>query len=189
MKKSLSPYEALFPVPVVLVSCGDETEANIITIAWAGTICSKPPMLSISIRPARYSYEIIMKTKEFVVNIPTVEMLSKVDHCGIVSGRKEDKFKSCGFTKERSGLVAAPGIAECHVSIECRVKEIKELGVHTMFIAEIVTVNAEQEYLVNEKDIDYSRISPVVYVDGEYWSLDKKVGDYGFSAKNKTNDT
>lgn len=177
-----SPSEALYPVPVALVSCMDADRANIITIAWCGVVCSKPPMLSISIRPSRYSNKIIRASGEFVLNIPTQKLLKEVDLCGIVSGRDEDKFSLCGFTKIKASAVKAPMIKECPVNIECKVKNTLSLGAHDMFLGEIIKVHREASILDKEGNVNYSEAAPIVYNQGEYWSLGKKIGRYGFSS-------
>ncbi|OIO80659.1 MAG: flavin reductase family protein [Candidatus Omnitrophica bacterium CG12_big_fil_rev_8_21_14_0_65_43_15] len=185
-KKVLKPYEALYPVPVVLVSCiGIDAKPNIITIAWAGVICSSPPTLSISIRPSRYSHKLIKESTDFVVNIPDEKYLVETDFCGIVSGRDTDKFKACNFTAVKASKVKSPLIAECPVNIECRLKGVISLGAHDMFIGEVVAVNADSGVLNSFGAVDYSRVSPVVYNQRQYWSLNKRIGEYGFSRKIK----
>ena len=182
-KIKLPPSEALYPVPVVLVSSGDKDKANIITIAWCGVVCSKPPLLSISIRPSRRSHEIINGSGDFVVNIPKEELLDKIDFCGVVSGSTTDKFKACGFTKLPSSDIASPIIKECPVNIECRVIKSLALGTHDMFIGEIVAVHADRDILDKNGNIDYKKAGPVVYNNGEYWNIGRKIGQYGFSSK------
>jgi flavin reductase (DIM6/NTAB) family NADH-FMN oxidoreductase RutF len=183
LKVKKSPWAVLFPCPVVLISCkGFNGETNIITIAWVGTICSKPPMLSIGIRPKRYSYELIEQLGEFVVNIPTEKIVKEVDFCGIVSGRDVDKFVKAKFTQKPADKVRSPIIQECPVNIECIVKKKIPLGVHHLFIAEIVQVHIDEEVLNEEGRIDFTKISPFVYNQGEYWSLRKKIGVHGFSS-------
>lgn len=185
-KKQLKPYEALYPVPVVLVSCQDKnSKPNIITIAWAGTVCSDPPSLSISIRPSRYSHKIIKETSEFVVNIPDEKHIIETDYCGITSGRDVDKFRHTKFTPIAASKISAPFINECPVNIECRVKDIINIGTHDMFLAQIVAVNADEEILNSFNGIDYTKVKPVVYNQGQYWSLNKRIGEYGFSRKIK----
>lgn len=147
-KQSWKPGNMLYPVPAVMVSCQRENEKpNIITVAWAGTICTNPAMLSISVRPERYSYNIIKETKEFVVNLVTSDLAYATDYCGVKSGRDVDKFKEMNLHKSISKVVKAPGIEESPVNIECCVKEIKELGSHHMFIAEVVSVNIDDKYM------------------------------------------
>ena len=147
-KVTFKPGNMLYPLPAVMVSCQRPGEKpNIITIAWAATVCTNPPMLSVSIRPERYSYEIIKETGEFVVNLTTRDLAWATDYCGVKSGRDIDKFKEAGLTGQASNEVACPGIAECPVNIECRVTEVKELGSHAMFLAEVVSVQVEDSYM------------------------------------------
>lgn len=183
-KKILKPYEALYPVPVILVTCiGKNGKPNIITIAWTGVVCSSPPALSISVRPSRYSYGLINQTMEFAVNIPTEKHLKEIDLCGTVSGKNVDKFKEADFTPLPASKIKAPFIKECPLNIECVVKNTVELGAHHMFIAEVVAVNADEEILNDFGAIDYSKTKPVVYNQGQYWSLNKRIGEYGISRK------
>ena len=182
-KLELAPSEALYPVPLVLVSCQSKNTANIITIAWCGVACSKPPLLSVSIRPSRYSHKIISQAGDFVINIPTGDLLKEVDLCGTVSGRDKDKFELCKFTKIGSSIAHCPIIKECPVNIECKLTKILNLGAHDMFIGEVVKVHADESVLDKKGNIDYSKAGPIVYNQGEYWSLGKKIGRYGFSVK------
>jgi len=182
MKIEKSPWTALFPCPVVLVSCVDSKgKTNIITLAWAGVVCSDPPMLGLGIRPHRYSYGLIEDSGEFVVNIPTVDILKETDFCGVVSGREVDKFSETGLTLKPAEKVKAPIIQECPVNIECIVKKKVPLGTHHLFIGEIVRVHVDQDVLDEKGRIDFSKVSPFVYNQGEYWSLHKKIGVHGFS--------
>jgi flavin reductase (DIM6/NTAB) family NADH-FMN oxidoreductase RutF len=181
-KLELPPSEALYPVPVVLISCGNRDLANIITIAWCGVACSKPPLLTISIRPSRYSNSIIKESGDFVINIPIQNLLKEADICGTVSGRDKDKFSLCGFTKADSCIVKSPMIKECPVNIECKVTKVLSLGAHDMFIGEAVKVHRDRSVLDREGNMDYSKAAPIVYNQGEYWSLGKRIGRYGFSA-------
>jgi flavin reductase (DIM6/NTAB) family NADH-FMN oxidoreductase RutF len=186
MKKlEMPPSEALYPVPVVLVSSLDKTtgKANIITIAWCGIVCSNPPLVSISIRPSRHSHKLIKETGDFVINIPTSLIVKKVDLCGIRSGKDIDKFRACSFSALPSRQVASPMIKECPVNIECKLKDIVSLGVHDMFIAEVVSVHADESVVGENGDIDYVKAMPLVFNQGEYWDLGKKIGTYGFSSE------
>lgn len=182
-KREFPPSEALYPVPVVLVSCADKAagRANIITLAWCGVVCSKPPMLGISIRPSRLSHRLIKETKDFVVNIPSVKILKETDLCGVISGKDTDKFKACSFTKKASSKVSSPMIAECPVNIECVLKSVIELGTHDLFIGEVAAVHADEGILSPGGSIDYGLAMPFVYTQGEYRELGGKVGLYGFS--------
>ena len=182
-KLKLAPSEALYPVPVVLVSCQAKGAANIITIAWCGVACSKPPLLSVAIRPSRYSHKIISQTGDFVINIPGEDLLREIDLCGTVSGRDKDKFELCKFTKIGSSIVQAPMIKECPVNIECKLTKILNLGAHDMFIGMVMKVHADESVFDKEGNIDYSKAGPIVYNQGEYWSLGKRIGRHGFSAK------
>lgn len=175
---------ALAPVPVVMISCeAPGFHPNIITIAWAGTICSDPPMSSVSIRPERYSHEIICRSKEFVVNIPSRELLKATDYCGIVSGREADKFAKMGLTATSGKIVKAPLIMEAPVNIECRVKEIIPLGSHDLFMAEIVYVQVSEHVFEKKERMDLNEIKPFVYGYGGYYAVGEQIGSHGFSNK------
>jgi len=182
-KVELPPYEALYPVPVVLVSSIDKSSdnANIITIAWCGVVCSKPPFLSVSIRPSRHSHKLIKEAGDFVVNIPDRDLLKETDLCGVVSGRDSDKFKAYSLTRIPSSKISSPMIAECPVNIECALKNTLSLGSHDMFIGEIVAVHVSIRAMGSGGRIDYKRLKPFVYNQGEYWGLGEKIGHYGFS--------
>jgi flavin reductase (DIM6/NTAB) family NADH-FMN oxidoreductase RutF len=182
-KIELKPSEFLYPVPVVLVSCLDKNtkRANIVTVAWCGVVCSKPPLLSISIRPSRLSHRLITETGDFAVNIPTASLASKVDMCGVKSGRDTDKFKSCGFTAVAGSMISSPLIEECPVNIECALKDTLRLGTHDMFIGSVLCIHADKDVVSGGK-IDFKKADPFVYNHGEYWDLGKKIGSYGYSA-------
>jgi len=183
-KKLREKYEALFPVPVILVTYIDkEGEPNIVTVAWTGVVSSSPPALSISLRPSRYSFTAITSELEFVVNIPTEDILEKVDYCGLVSGRNVNKFLKTGLSPIEPTKVRPPLIKECPVNIECKLKQVVDLGAHHLFIGDIVCVHVDEGILNPEGEIDYSKTRPVVYNQGEYWSLGEKKGYYGFSAQ------
>lgn len=180
-KVSIDTTFLLAPVPVVLVGCAhEELGRNVLTIAWCGVGCSDPPSLSVSIRPNRYSYRIIKESECFTVNIPTRNLLHEVDLCGTVSGKFGDKFERSRLTPQPGTEVSAPIIAECPVNIECRVREVIELGFHHMFIGEIVAKRADPEVL-KDGDIDFYRIPLISYVHGEYWSMGERIGQYGLS--------
>ena len=180
------PGNMLYPVPAVMVSSQRPGEkANIITLAWAGTICSDPPMLSVSIRPERYSYDIIKETGEFVVNLTTKRLVRETDYCGVKSGRDIDKFKECTLTPCESSKLACPGIAESPVCLECKVKEIVKLGSHDMFIAEIVGVTVNEEYMDENGKFHLNDSELVAYSHGEYFLLGEKLGSFGYSVKKK----
>jgi len=183
-KKELKGEVDLFPVPVVLVTCIDKKgRPNIITLAWAGVVCSEPPMVSISIRPQRYSYGLIKEEKEFTVNIPTVEIMKQADTCGIISGRDADKFKLTKLTPEPAKNVKPPLIKECPVNLECKVRNTMMLGTHEVFLAEVVAVNIEESVMTPAGKIDCAKVNPFSYNVGEYWSLKEKIGSYGCSKR------
>ena len=187
-KKTWKPGNMLYPLPAVLVSAADpEGHDNIMTIAWAGTICTNPPMVSISVRPSRYSYNMIRDTGEFVINLTTRELVFAADYCGVRSGRDVDNFMELGLTREKADFVKAPMIGESPVSIECRVKEIKELGSHHMFLAEVLAVHADEKYMDEQGRFDLNRSCPIVYSHGEYLETGKRVGTFGYSVKKKKN--
>ena len=176
----------LYPVPAVMVSCNREGEKpNIITVAWAGTVCTNPAMLSISVRPERYSYDIIKETKEFVVNLTTKELTYATDYCGVRSGRDVDKFKEMKLTPQPSQKIKAVGIAESPVNIECKVVEIKELGSHHLFLAEVVGVTVEDSYMDEKGKFHLNDIGLVAYSHGEYFELGEKLGKFGYSVQKK----
>ena len=174
----------LNPVPAVMVSVSDGNgKNNIITVAWAGTICTNPPMLSISVRPERYSYEMIKSTKEFVVNLTTKDLVRACDYCGVTSGRDVDKFEKMKLTPIKLPNVSVPGIKESPVNIECRVKKIEELGSHTMFIADVVGVTVDDEYMDEKGKFNINNTGLVMYSHGEYVVMGEKLGKFGYSIK------
>lgn len=186
-KQRWKPGNMLYPVPAVMVSCQRENEKpNIITVAWAGTVCTNPAMLSISVRPERYSYNIIKDTKEFVVNLVTKELVYATDYCGVKSGRDVDKFKEMHLHECESNVVSVPGIMESPVNIECRVVEIKELGSHHMFIAEVVSVNIDDKYMDKTGKFNLNKAGLVSYSHGEYFELGEKLGKFGYSVTKKS---
>lgn len=174
----------LNPVPAVMVSVSDGNgKNNIITVAWAGTICTNPPMISISVRPERYSYEMIKSTKEFVVNLTTKDLVRACDYCGVTSGRDVDKFEKMKLTPIKLPNVSVPGIKESPVNIECRVKKIEELGSHTMFIADVVGVTVDDEYMDEKGKFNINDTGLVMYSHGEYFVMGEKLGKFGYSIK------
>lgn len=181
-RKRTEPGTVLYPVPVVLVTCQrpDDTP-NIITLAWVGTVCSEPPMVSISIRPERFSHGIIKETGEFVINVPTTEIVRKVDLCGVVSGKDGDKFEKAQLTPEPASKVAAPLIKECPVCLECVVEQTLTLGTHDVFIAEIVAVQYDESVLDEQGRPDFSLAKPFAFAVGEYREIAGNIGSYGFS--------
>lgn len=184
-KTVIPPSEALYPVPVVLVTCLDRkaNRSNIITIAWCGVIASKPPILSVSIRPSRHSHRLISSEREFAINIPTVDMLKKTDQCGVISGKDTDKFELTGLTPVKADKVSCAIIGECPVNIECSVKDIYRYGTHDVFIGEVIAVSASEEALKPDGRIDHAIAKPFVYNNGDYWDLGSKIGYYGCSSK------
>ena len=186
-KQSWKPGNMLFPVPVVLVSCGGtkECKPNLITIAWAGTICTNPPMLSISVRPERHSYDIIKQTGEFVVNLPTINQAKATDWCGVVSGRDHDKFEKTGLTPAPALKVECPIVLECPVNIECRVTQTLELGSHVMFIAEVVAVQVSENLIDAKGKLCLEKAGLIAYVHGAYVALGDYLGHFGFSVRKK----
>ncbi len=176
----------LYPLPAVLVSCADDKgNQNLLTIAWTGTVCTNPPMVYISVRPERYSYEMIRDTGEFVINLTTEELAYATDYCGVKSGRDVDKFKETGLTPIAADIVKAPMVLESPVNIECRVTEIKELGSHNMFLAEVVSVHVDEKYLDKNQKFHLSDSSPIVYSHGEYYGLGDRIGSFGYSVKKR----
>lgn len=178
------PGNMLYPLPAVLISCGNKEENyNLITISWAGTICTNPPMTSISIKPDRYSYNIIKKTKEFVINLTTESMVKAVDFCGVRSGKDTNKIKETGLSIEKASIVKAPLIIESPVNIECKVVEVKPLGSHDMFIANVVAVHIEDSYVDSKERFHLDRSKPICYSHGQYYGLGNTLGSFGFSVK------
>ena len=186
-KRTLRGGNMLNPTPVVMVSCGSTLdEYNIITIAWAGTVCSDPPMCSISIRPERYSYDIIKKEGAFVINLVNKQLAPYADWCGVRSGRKYNKFVETGLTPVRATQVSAPMIEESPVNLECKVTQILPLGSHDMFLAEVVAVHVNGKLFSPKTDaIDLRRADLVTYSHGHYYTLGEILGKFGFSVEKK----
>ncbi|MBR3008338.1 MAG: flavin reductase family protein [Stomatobaculum sp.] len=183
-KEIWRPGNMLYPVPAVMVSCADkEGRSNIITVAWAGTVCSSPAMVSISIRPERFSYHMIRETGEFVVNLTTEKLVRAADLCGVKSGRDTDKWKLAGLTPEKASRVAAPLIAESPVNIECRVTDMIPLGSHHMFLGEVLAVQVDASLLDRNGRLDLQKAAPAVYSHGEYYGLGKLAGTFGYSVR------
>ena len=182
MKQEFKGSEMLSPVPAVMASLGEGDEANIITIAWTGIINSRPPMTYISVRKERHSHDILMKTGEFVINLTTEAILRQTDWCGVRSGRDFDKWKETGLTKEPASVVKCPMIAESPVNLECRVTEVKELGSHDMFMAEIVKVHVDDSIIDEDGHFDVVRAGLLAYIHGHYYTVNRKpLGRFGFS--------
>ncbi|MBE6543608.1 MAG: flavin reductase family protein [Ruminococcaceae bacterium] len=182
-KIKLSAGTLTAPVPPTLVSCGSVDAPNAFTVAWTGILNTKPPMTYISVRPSRYSYELIKNSGEFVINLPPSTLVRTVDLCGVKSGRDIDKFKTYGLSAAESFEVSAPSIEECPVSIECRVKEIVSLGTHDMFISDIVGVSVKEELINKNGKLCLDRAGLMAYVHGEYFTIGKKIGSFGYSVK------
>ena len=179
------PGTFINPVPAVLVSCGTMDKSNILTVAWTGTINSDPAMCYISVRPTRYSYNIIKESGEFVINLTTEELAKATDWCGCRTGSKFDKFKEMNLTKEKANFVKCPLIKESPVSIECKLKEIKELGSHHMFIAEVLSIDADEKFIDSKGAFDISKCNLISYANGGYYTQGKKIGKFGFSVEKK----
>ena len=187
MKKEIwKPGNMLYPLPVVMVSVADKNgKNNIITIAWAGTICTNPPMVSISVRPERYSYEILKETGEFVINLTTKDLAFATDYCGVKSGRDVDKFKEMKLTAQPAEHVKAPLIGESPVNIECRVTQILPLGSHDLFLAEVLAIHADEKYMDEKHKFHLERAEPIVYSHGSYLSCGEQLGTFGYSVRKK----
>lgn len=184
-RKKLAPGTLLSPLPAVMVSCGTMEKANVLTVAWTGIICTHPALTYISVRPSRYSYNIIKEAGEFVINLTTSKMAREADLCGMKSGRNTDKIKKCGLHTEPAFVVGAPVISESPLSLECKVKEIVPFGTHDMFISEIVSVSVDGRYIDSKGKINLQQAGLMAYSHGEYFSLGRKLGSFGFSAAGK----
>lgn len=174
-----------YPIPAVMVSCGTMKNSNIITVAWTGIINTNPAMVYISVRPERYSHDIIEKSGEFVINLTTEKLAFATDWCGVKSGKDLDKFEKMHLTKQKANFVKCPMIEESPVSIECKVKEIKRLGSHDMFIAEVLAINADEKYFDKKGGFDISKCDLIAYANGGYYTLGRKVGKFGYSVQKK----
>ena len=185
-KQNFKPGNMLYPLPAVLVSAADKKgNSNLLTIAWAGTICSDPPMVSISVRPERYSYHMIEETGEFVVNLTTEGLAFATDYCGVKSGKDVDKWKECGLHKIPGEKVGVPMVEESPVNLECQVVEKKELGSHHMFLAEVVAVHVDERYMDETGRFHLNDAKPLVYSHGRYLSTGKEIGFFGYSVQRK----
>lgn len=187
MKVPFKPGTLIYPLPAVMVSCGDQpSNYNIVTVAWTGTLCTDPPMCYISLRPERHSYDLIKRTGEYVINLTTADLAQATDWCGVRSGRDHDKFKTLHLTPQTAQIVKAPLIAESPLNIECRVEEIRPLGTHHMFISRVVAVNAEEKLIdkaTGAFQLNHTR--PLAFSHGKYYALGEKLGGFGFSVKKK----
>ena len=184
-KLQWKPGTLLAPAPPALVSCGTMEEHNVLTAAWTGIVNSEPPMTYVSIRPQRHSHSMIQEKGEFVINLPTEAIVKATDLCGVKSGRDVDKFALAGLTAEPSNLVAAPGIAECPISLECKVREVTSLGSHDMFLADIVAVDVDPKYVDEKGALHMEKAGLLAYAHGAYFGLGKQLGTFGFSVRKK----
>lgn len=184
-KKTLKPGTLIAPVPPVMVSCGSMEESNIITIAWSGILNSNPPKTYISVRPERYSHDIIKQSGEFVINLTSSALVRAADFCGIYSGEKYDKFDSCHLTKQSSSIVSCPMIGEAPISVECKVTDIINLGSHNMFMADIVAISADESLFDHKNALHIEQAGLIAFAHGSYYTLGKKVGQIGFTAAKK----
>lgn len=179
------PGTFLYPLPAVMVSCGTMEKSNIITVAWTGILNTNPATVYISVRPTRYSYQLIKENGEFVINLTTRDLAKATDWCGVKTGAKVDKFKEMNLHKEKAKFVKCPMIKESPVSVECKVKEIKELGSHHMFIADVLSINSDENYIDEKGAFDIAKCDLIAYSNGHYYSLGKKIGKFGFSVQKK----
>lgn len=185
-KEVWRPGNMLYPLPVVMVSVrGKDGQRNIFTVAWAGTVCSDPAMVSISVRPQRFSHRMLLDTKEFVINLTTRQLAFATDYCGVKSGRDVDKFKEMKLTEIPGVKTGAPMIAESPVNIECVVKQVLPLGTHDMFLAEVVAVHADDKYLDENKKFHLEKAEPIVYSHGSYLTCGECIGTFGYSVRKK----
>ena len=183
------PGTFVYPIPAVMVSCGTMVKSNIITVAWTGILNTNPATVYISVRPERYSYNLIKETGEFVINLTTKDLAYATDWCGVKTGAKVDKFKEMKLHKEKANFLSCPMIKESPVSVECKVKEIKELGSHHMFIADVLAINADNKYIDEKGAFDISKCDLIAYANGGYYCLGKKIGKFGYSVAKKKNMT
>lgn len=185
-KQIWRPGNMLYPLPVVMITVSDkEGNSNIITVAWAGTICSDPAMVSISVRPERHSHKMLMESGEFVINLTTKDLAYATDYCGVKSGRDVDKFKEMNLTPIPASVVKAPMIEESPVNIECKITEVKQLGTHDMFMAEVVAVHADEKYMDENNKFHLEKAEPIVYSHGTYFTCGEPIGTFGYSVKKK----
>lgn len=187
-KRTLKGGALLAPLPPTMVSCGDMENSNIITVGWTGILNTIPPKTYISVRPTRHSYEMIKEKGEFIINLTPSNLVKEADYCGIYTGKKVNKFEKCKLTKVKGAQVDCPMIAECPISIECKVTDIVPLGSHDMFMADIVAINVDEELFDKEGKMHFEKANLISYMHGEYYELGKKIGKFGFStAKKKKN--
>ena len=184
-KKVWKPGTFVYPIPAALVTSGDMEKSNILTVAWTGILNTNPAIVYISVRPERYSYNLIKETGEFVINLTNKDLAYATDWCGVRSGAKFDKFKEMKLTKEKANFVKAPLIKESPVSIECKVIEEKTYGSHTTFIAEVLSIDADEKYIDEKGAFDISKCELIAYANGGYYLLGKKIGKFGYSVEKK----
>jgi len=183
-KQQWKPGNMLYPLPAVMVTCGDKSgRKNVMTAAWTGTVCSDPPMVYVSIRKSRFSHHMISESGEYVINLTTQKLAKATDYAGVRSGEKEDKFRATGLTPVMGTLEYAPMLDESPLCIECKVETIHELGSHDMFIARVVAVHADEEYMDKKGKFDLERAVPLVYSHGQYYGIGKHIGRFGYSVK------
>lgn len=186
MSKTMwKPGTFIYPIPAVMVSCGSFEKSNIITVAWTGILNTNPATVYISVRPERHSYNLIKESGEFVINLTTENLAFATDWCGVKSGSNVDKFKEMRLTKEKANFVNCPMIKESPVSVECRVREIKDLGSHHMFVADVLAINADDKYIDEKGAFDISKCDLIAYANGGYYTLNKKIGKFGYSVQKK----
>ena len=179
------PGTFIYPIPAVMVSCGDMEKSNILTVAWTGILNTNPAKVYISVRPERFSYKIIKNTGEFAINLTTTKLAFATDWCGVKSGANVDKFKEMNLTKEKLNHIKCPGIKESPVTIECRVEKIKKLGSHDMFIADVLSIDADNQYIDENGAFDITKCNLIAYANGKYFEMGKQIGTFGFSVKKK----
>ena len=179
------PGTFIYPIPAVMVSCGDMEKSNILTVAWTGILNTNPAKVYISVRPERFSYKIIKNTGEFAINLTTTKLAFATDWCGVKSGANVDKFKEMNLTKEKLNHIKCPGIKESPVTIECKVDEIKKLGSHDMFIADVLSIDADNQYIDENGAFDITKCDLIAYANGKYFGMGKQIGTFGFSVRKK----
>ena len=184
-KQSWKPGNMLYPLPAVLASVGDETENNLITVAWTGTLCSDPPLTYLSVRKSRHSHGLLCRHPEFVINLTTERLARATDFCGVRSGRNLDKWEACGLHREPGEKVSTPGVAESPVQLECKILRMEELGTHDMFLAEIVNVRVDESLLDERGRLHLEQAKPLVYSHGEYYGVGRHIGHFGYSVRKK----
>lgn len=184
-RQTWKPGTLVYPLPAVLITCKDGDKENVFTVAWTGTICTDPAMTYISVRKERYSYDLIKKSGVFCINLTTEELAYATDYCGVRSGKNEDKFKALNLETERATQIDVPMIKKSPVTIECKVEEIKELGSHDMFMAKVLAVNVDEKYMDETGKFDMEKCNLMAYSHGQYYTLGKNLGKFGFSVKKK----